>query len=49
MGIKSTNDRYGSVAIVIHWLSAVLILALLVSGFKMSSVEDSLLLSLIHI
>ncbi|MCG9694729.1 cytochrome b/b6 domain-containing protein [Vibrio sp. Isolate22] len=42
MNIKSTSDRYGSVAIVIHWLSALLILALLVSGFRISNMEDVL-------
>jgi len=32
MGLKSTSDRYGSVAIAIHWVSALAIIALLISG-----------------
>lgn len=32
MGLKSTADRYGSVAIAIHWVTALAIIGLLVSG-----------------
>ncbi len=39
--LKSTADRYGTVAISIHWLSAVLILALLGSGFRAASTIDA--------
>ena len=31
---KSSNTSYGAVAISIHWMSAVLIIAALVSGFR---------------
>lgn len=32
MGVKSSTDRYGAVAIAIHWVSAAAVLGLLVSG-----------------
>lgn len=32
MGLKSASDRYGTVAIAIHWVSAAAIIGLLVSG-----------------
>jgi cytochrome b561 len=32
MGVKSSTDRYGTVAIAIHWVSAAAIIGLLVSG-----------------
>ncbi len=32
MGLKSSADRYGTVAIAIHWLSAAAIIGLLISG-----------------
>ncbi|MBT6314229.1 MAG: cytochrome B, partial [Alphaproteobacteria bacterium] len=32
--MKSTSTRYGTVAVTIHWASALLILALLVSGMR---------------
>lgn len=40
MAVKSTTDRYGSVAITIHWVAAALIVALLVSGFRVSGAAD---------
>ena len=40
MSIKSTTNRYGSVAITFHWLSAATILALLVLGFRAASTAD---------
>ncbi len=40
MAAKSTTDRYGTVAITIHWLSALLILVLIGSGFRASGMED---------
>lgn len=36
MGLKSTPTRYGTVAIAIHWVSALAVLALLVSGTIMA-------------
>lgn len=41
MSAKSSNDQYGSVAITIHWLSALLVVALLVSGFRAGGMEDT--------
>lgn len=40
--LKSSSDRYGSVAIWVHWLSAVLILLLLVTGFLAANAPDAL-------
>jgi cytochrome b561 len=40
MALKSTQDRYGTVAITIHWVAAALILALLVTGFCVSGASD---------
>jgi cytochrome b561 len=40
MALKSTQDRYGTVAITIHWLAAALIVALLVTGFRVSGAAD---------
>jgi cytochrome b561 len=40
MALKSTRDRYGGVAISIHWLSAVLILILIGSGFRAADTAD---------
>jgi len=40
MAAKSTNDQYGSVAIAIHWLSTLLIIALLASGFRAAGSTD---------
>jgi cytochrome b561 len=37
---KSTPERYGAVAIAIHWISAALIVVLLVSGFRAASTVD---------
>ncbi len=39
--LKSRPDRYGAIAVSIHWLSAVLILALLGSGFRAANAEDA--------
>jgi cytochrome b561 len=38
---KSKPDRYGKVAISIHWLSTILILALLGSGFRAGNAVDA--------
>lgn len=40
MSVKSTPERYGSVAIAIHWLTAVAILGLLVSGSIIEDMRD---------
>lgn len=41
MALKSTPDRYGRVAIAIHWLSAILILGLLAAGFLAADSPNS--------
>jgi cytochrome b561 len=43
MQIKSSVDRYGAVAIVIHWTAAAIILALLISGFRAANLTDAAL------
>lgn len=40
MALKSSSDRYGTVAVAIHWLSAALVLGLLVSGFRAAGTLD---------
>lgn len=40
MRLKSTADRYGTVAAAIHWLSAALVFGLLVSGFRAAGMVD---------
>lgn len=40
MALKSTQDRYGTVAITIHWAAAALIVALLITGFRVSGAAD---------
>lgn len=40
MSLKSTSDRYGSVAIAIHWISAAGIIALLASGLVAADQVD---------
>lgn len=41
MELRSTNDRYGRVAITVHWVSAILIVGLLASGFRAASTIDA--------
>ncbi len=41
MAAKSTSNHYGSVAVTIHWLAALLIIALIGSGFRGSGIEDA--------
>ncbi len=40
MPVKSTKSAYGTIAVTIHWLSAILIIALLGSGFRAASTVD---------
>ena len=40
--MKSTNAKYGTVAVAIHWLSAIAIFALLGSGFRAASLTESM-------
>jgi len=39
---KSSSDRYGTVAKIIHWVSALMILVLLASGIRADGTEDPL-------
>lgn len=43
MGAKSTLDRYGSVAIAIHWITAALILAQIVLGLNAEDADTDAL------
>lgn len=38
--LKSRSNRYGSVAVSLHWLSAIAILALLATGFRAAGAVD---------
>jgi len=40
MGLKSTAGRYGTMILSIHWVSALLIVILLVSGFRAANTVD---------
>ena len=37
---KSSPDRYGRVAIAIHWISALLIIGLMIAGFRAAGLTD---------
>ena len=37
---KSTPERYGRVAIALHWISALLIIGLMISGFRAAGMTD---------
>ncbi len=39
---KSDPTRYGTVAVAIHWLSALVIVALLVTGFRIGQSTDTI-------
>ncbi len=41
MPAKSSATHYGTVAVTLHWLSALLIVILIVSGFRASGMQDS--------
>jgi cytochrome b561 len=40
MELKSSRDRYGAVVVSIHWLSALLIVILIASGFRAANTID---------
>ncbi|MET3927771.1 cytochrome b/b6 domain-containing protein [Devosia sp. 2618] len=40
MSLKSSSTRYGSVAITIHWLTALAILGMLISGLSAGNTSD---------
>jgi cytochrome b561 len=37
---KSTDDRYGRIAISIHWISAFLIVGMMIAGFRAAAMTD---------
>lgn len=39
--LKSTDKKYGVIALVIHWASAFIILLMLVSGFRAGGMDDA--------
>lgn len=41
MTVKSSTDHYGSVAATLHWLTALLIIALLISGIVAEDMQNS--------
>ncbi|MEW5250226.1 cytochrome b [Microbulbifer discodermiae] len=41
MSFKSAPDQYGRVAVAIHWFSALLMVALIGSGFRAAEMEDA--------
>lgn len=40
MSLKNTSNSYGSLAIVLHWLMAIMIIALIFVGFSMGEMPD---------
>ncbi len=40
MGLKSTSDSYGSIAVTIHWVTALLIVILIGTGLRAAGSED---------
>jgi len=40
MGFKNTTNSYGSMAIALHWIMAVIIITLIIVGFYMTSLPD---------
>lgn len=47
--MKSSADRYGSVAVTIHWLSAAAILVLLGTGFRAAASSDPAMFLRVHV
>jgi cytochrome b561 len=43
MGIKNTADRFGVIAIVLHWVMAILLIALVSIGLYMTDLPNNLL------
>ncbi|MCP3673878.1 MAG: cytochrome b [Gammaproteobacteria bacterium] len=40
MSLKNTSDSYGTLTIILHWLMAIMIIALVIVGFIMTSMDD---------
>lgn len=36
--LKSTTERYGAIAVTMHWLTAIFLLVALVSGFRAGNI-----------
>lgn len=41
MPVRSSATHYGTVAVTLHWLSALLVAAMIVTGFRATGLEDS--------
>jgi len=40
MGLKSTSERYGVMVVAMHWLTALLMIALIATGFRAANAVD---------
>lgn len=40
MSLKNTNESYGTLTIILHWLMAIVIITLVIVGFTMTGMED---------
>lgn len=49
LNAKSTTDRYGTVAITMHWLSALLILGLMIAGFIAADADSAFKAAILRI
>lgn len=49
MRIKSTSDRYGAVAIAIHWIAVAMIILLLVSGFRAAAADPVMKIAILRV
>lgn len=41
MTVKSTTERYGALALAIHWITAVAIIVVLITGFRADDMTDA--------
>ena len=39
--MRNTNEKYGKVAIIIHWVMALMIIALVFIGFSLDDIEKT--------
>jgi cytochrome b561 len=40
MGLKSTSERYGAMIVMMHWLTALLMIVLIATGFRAANTVD---------
>lgn len=40
MALRSTSQHYGTVPIIVHWLTAIFVIALIILGFASASSTD---------